>query len=74
MRWHVAIGGYPHGWDNPFLKTDDANAAMKAYENVGPLPRMTTVAIFDDAKGEGQPLDPHAVEEILDDEFECKTA
>jgi hypothetical protein len=69
MRWHVAQGGYPHGWESPFLKTDDANEAMRAYEEWTPQ-HMMTVAIFDDQKGEGAPLDPHAVEEILDQEYE----
>jgi hypothetical protein len=69
-RWHVAQGGYPDGWEPPFLKTDDANEAINAFEQWTPPYRMSICRIFDDACGEGQPLDPHQVEDILQDEYE----
>lgn len=69
-RWHVAYGGYPDGWNDPFCMTNDPYVAMQAYDSAEPG-HMQTVAIFDDAKGEGAPLDPHAVEEILDAEFDA---
>jgi hypothetical protein len=58
-RWHVAYGGYPDGWERPFCMTNDPYAAMLAYDSAEP----------DDRNGEGQPLDPHAVEDSLDDEY-----
>lgn len=67
MRWRVAYGGYPDGWDSPFLETDDPYEAMMAHDLAKPG-RMQTVAIFDN-NGEGEPLDPNAVEEILDNEW-----
>lgn len=67
-RWSVAYGGYPDGWDMPFCMTNDPYVAMQSYDEASPG-RMQTVAIFDD-NGEGEPLDPHAVEEILDREYE----
>lgn len=71
MRWHVAVGGYPDGWDTPAFKTDDPLLAIGSYEQIrreheGEL--MTTVAIFDDRCGEGEPLDPEQVLDRLEDE------
>lgn len=66
-RWGVRLGGYPHGWGDSLLETDDAEEAIARYElERARLRRMTTVAIFDDARGEGEPLDPDAVRERLE--------
>lgn len=71
MRWSLCWGGYPHGWEPPVVESDDPYVVIKAYESIPtPYPHMSTVAIFDD-NGEGRPLDPEAVEEILDNEYEA---
>ena len=71
-RWRVAQGGFPHGWESPFFTSNDPYAAINAYEGWTPQ-HMMIVAIFDD-HGEGEPLDPHRVEEILDNEHEERHA
>jgi hypothetical protein len=62
------MGGFPDGWEPPFLTTACPYEAIKAYEAANPG-HMQTVAIFD-ANGEGEPLDPERVEEILDAEYD----
>jgi hypothetical protein len=74
MRWHVCIGGYPNGWEPPILETDDHEEAIRFYDNLGPLGRMTTAAIFDDERGEGEPLCSETVaDRVADEEYERDT-
>lgn len=60
-RWSVCKAGYPYGWEDPLIETDDAQAAVDVYEAIPrPFPRFTTAALFD-AHGDGEPLGPDAV-------------
>jgi hypothetical protein len=69
-RWHVAMGGYPDGWDTPFLKTNDPEEAIAAYEAAKPG-RMQICGIFDDLKGEGESLSAECVaDRVADEEYE----
>jgi hypothetical protein len=68
MRWSVAYGGYPHGWDNPFLRTDNPYEAIAACDEATPG-HMQIVAIFDD-NGEGEPLSSDTLVDRLAEEEE----
>ena len=74
MRWHVSVGGYPNGWEPPLFQTDDAQDAISVYRKVldaqrARHARMTTVALFADRRGEGEPLDADTVLERLEEEL-----
>jgi hypothetical protein len=79
MRWHVCIGGYPNGWEDPVLRTDNHELAIATAEDEARAIReqripMTTVAIFDDRMGEGEPLSPETVaDRVADEEYERDT-
>lgn len=64
----VAYGGYPDGWEYPFLRTDNPYEAIAAYDEATPG-HMQIVAIFDE-DGEGEPLSADTLVDRLAEEEE----
>jgi hypothetical protein len=68
-RWHVIheVGVGAFGWSEPTLRTDDPDAVEQEVARLRGL-GYRPVAVLDDQRGEGEPLDVEQMFERLDDE------